>query len=192
MKFKKIISLCLVLILSMTMIPIDAIAKGSTTHKSSSGTTHGGISFGNEPKNGYVVSIRKTPNVKIFTKTVSELKNKSKRTITTTDKFEVTRSITFSKSCSSQIKSSISATTGSISGLLGIALQNEYNFKSNYIRKYSKGITVKVPPKKTYRVKAIIKGDKVSVSYKHYVKGKLKDKGSGIIYVPMYCSWECS
>lgn len=191
MKFRKIISLCLVLILSMTMIPIDAIAKGSTTHKSSSGVTHGG-GGGSFIRTGYVVTIKKTPNVKIFTKTVSELKNKSKRTITTTDKFEVTRSITFSKSCSSQIKSSISAATGSISGLLGIALQNEYNFKSNYIRKYSKGITVKVPPKKTYRVKAIIKGDKVSVSYKHYVKGKLKDKGSGIIYVPMYCSWECS
>ena len=140
---------------------------------------------------GYGVSVSKKTDQKLSTDTVSELVNRKKYAVKTTDKCSISKDITFSASCSSSISGSIGVTDGVVSGSLGSKIQSSYSFKSNYVRKYTKTISAKVPAKKTYKVKATIKGDVVDVYYKFFVVWITTSKGNGKVSVPKYCSWTC-
>ena len=140
---------------------------------------------------GYGVSVSKKADQKLSTDTVSELVNKKKYAVKTSDTCSLSKDITFSASCSSSISASIGATDGVVSGSLGSKIQSSYSFKSNYVRKYTKTISATVPAKTTYKVKATIKGDIVDVYYKYFVVWITTSKGNGKVSVPKYCSWTC-
>ena len=180
MKLKVKKNLCKLMMLCMMLV---ALAPTKTYAASYSDIEAKALGFG--------VSVSKKSDVVIVTKTVSEIINEKPYSVKTTDKYTVSRNISFSPSCASAISGSINAKKGTVSGELGKEISTKYSFSDNFTRTYSKTITATVPEKSTYKVKASIKGDKVSIYYKYFVAWICTSKGSGDIYVPKYVSWVC-
>lgn len=141
---------------------------------------------------GYGVSVCVNKDVTNKVVTVSKLVNNKSYSVTTTDTYETTRSITFSTSCSSKISSSIGVTSGDVKGSLGGEIEKKYSFSDNYVRTYTKSITATVPASTTYTVGATIKGDEVVVYYKYFAAWVTTSKGNGKVNVPKYAIWTCS
>ena len=176
MKKRSFVSLIAV-VLIIAMLPVNAFAAGydSISRKIS----------------GYGVSLSKTSDNPIYTSTASELVNTKSYAVSTSDTVTISRNISFSSGCDTSISGSIGVTDGAVSGKLGTEIKQHYDFSSGFQRTYTKSITVTVPAKSTYKLTATIKGDVVSVYYKHFFAWITTDKGSGTVYVPKYCSWTC-